>query len=120
MSLPPPTAHRLYLALVRLLRDLDVRDPESGVECMRVIGEWPAIYMVFPADDAREHLADVLAPLLDRPFPTVLLRWRMTAKDARKLVEFCAEEEEHKEVPPECPKECTKAGKRPVCTVLPS
>jgi hypothetical protein len=75
-----------------LLRDLDVRDPETGVECIRVLGEWPACYIVFPAEDARELLAEVLAPLLKRPFPTVLPRWRMTAKEARKLVEFCTED----------------------------
>jgi hypothetical protein len=95
MSLPPPTAHCLYLAFVHLLRDLDARDPESGVQCMRVIGEWPASYVVFPAEDTREPLADVLATLLDRPFPTVLPRWRMSAKEARDLVELCAGEEEH-------------------------
>ena len=66
---------------------------------MRVIGEWPPSYVVFPADDAREHLAEVLAPLLERPFPTVLPRWRMTAKEARKLVEFCPEEEEQEGSP---------------------
>src|SRR5512145_192206 len=103
MSLPPPTAHRLYLAFVSLLQGLDVRDPETGVECLRVLGEWPPCYMVFPADDARESLAEVLAPLLERPFPTVLPRWRMTAKEARKLVELCTENAEQEEVAPVVP-----------------
>lgn len=94
MSLTPPTAHCLYLAFVQLLRDLDARDPECGVQCVRVMGEWPAAYVVFPAEDAREPLADVLATLLDRPFPTVLPRWRISADEARELVKVCAGEEE--------------------------
>jgi hypothetical protein len=93
----PPTPHQLYLALAGLLRETNVRDPETAVECTRVLGEWPATYIVYPADDARDAVAHALATTLERPFPTDTSRWRIQAGEAQALIAACTGEQQQEQ-----------------------
>jgi hypothetical protein len=72
---------------------MEARDPESAIQCVRLIGEWPPAYIVFPADDVKESLSEALTMALTRSFPTDMPRWRIAAKEARELVELCTQAE---------------------------
>jgi hypothetical protein len=93
----PPTPHQLYVALTGLLRDLNVCDPDTAIECTRVLGEWPPSYIVFPADDAREGVASVLTAALERPFSPDTGRWRIEVGEARALVDSHTGEEQQQQ-----------------------
>ena len=87
--MPPPTPYQLHLALADVLRRWNVDEPESALECSRVLAEWPPSYIVYPADDVRDPLAAFLARQLDRPFPTTTARWRIEASEAHALMGIC-------------------------------
>ena len=93
----PPTPHQLHVALTGLLRDMNVRDPDTALECTRVLGEWPPSYIVYPADDAREGVASVLSAALERPFSADSARWRIEANEARALIDSCTGEQDQEQ-----------------------
>jgi hypothetical protein len=83
-----PTAYHVYRGLVALLRELEAPDPESALSCLRAYVEWPPTFVIFPADDVKEDLSEVLTALLERPVSPDMPRWRLDAKEARKIADL--------------------------------
>jgi hypothetical protein len=88
MSSPPPSAYVVYRSLVNLLRELEARDPESALSCQRVYAERPPSFVIYPAEDVKEELSEVLTALLERPVSPDMPRWRLDAEEARKIADL--------------------------------
>ena len=58
--------------------------PEGKAELVRH-AEWPPTYVIYPADDVKQDLSEVLTELLERSVPPDLPRWRIDAGEARKI-----------------------------------
>ena len=65
--------------------ELEAPDPEAALSCLRACAEWPPNYVIYPADDVKQHLSEVLTELLERSVPPDIPRWRIDAGEARKI-----------------------------------
>ena len=87
-----PSATRLLLALLLLLRQHTRRGERPILSCRRELYGGLAIYWVQPTERSRAKVAAALAAFLSKHLPVPRSSWPLTQSDAKRIIQLASDQ----------------------------